>query len=93
MDSALTSQATAAICKHMNDDHADALAAYARTYGNITEVLAAEMIALDGHAMELKVDTGAGRIVTRIGFDHELADSDDARDTLIKMARHAMSGA
>ncbi len=91
MQSTLSAQAAAAICKHMNEDHADAVAAYARAYGNIAQVRTAEMIAIDGHAMELGVETGAGRIVVRIGFDHELADGDDARDTLIKLARQAMS--
>ncbi len=90
MDSALTSEAAAAICKHMNEDHADAIAAYARTFGNVADVLTAEMTALDERTMDLAVDTAAGRINTRIAFDHVLADTSDARDTLIKMARAAM---
>ncbi len=89
MDAMLSAEAAAAICRHMNDDHADAIAAYARSYANIPVVKAAEMIALDGQAMELGVDTGAGRIIARITFDHVLADAGDARDTLIAMARHA----
>jgi putative heme iron utilization protein len=77
----------------MNEEHADAIAAYARAYGNIAAVKTAEMIGLDGHAMELAVDTGDGRIVACIRFDHALADRTDARETLIKMARRAMPSA
>jgi putative heme iron utilization protein len=91
MDRALTSEARLAICRHMNEDHADAVVAYARTYGNITGVLAAEMTSLDEQAMELAVDTAAGPTVTRIAFDHVLTDTSDARDTLISLARAAMT--
>jgi putative heme iron utilization protein len=86
---ALSSDAATAICEHVNEDHADAIAAYARTCGRIERVQTAAMIALDPQAMELAVETGAGRIVTRIAFDHVLADKDDARDTLIRKARAA----
>jgi putative heme iron utilization protein len=89
VESALSSDAATAICAHMNEDHANALEAYARTYGRIERVQTAAIIALDPQAMELAVETEAGRIVTRIAFDHVLADKDDARDTLIRMARAA----
>jgi putative heme iron utilization protein len=90
MESAFSSDAAATICQHMNEDHADAVAAYARTYGNVERVQSADLVALDAHGMELSVDTGNERIATRIAFDHVLADKDDARDTLIQMAKEAM---
>jgi putative heme iron utilization protein len=90
MESALSSDAAAAICKHMNEDHADAVAAYARTFGKVERVESAELISFDARAMQLGVESGGGRIVTRIPFDHVLADKDDARETLIAMAREAM---
>jgi putative heme iron utilization protein len=89
MQSPLTADETAAICRLMNEDHADAIAAY----GDLADVESAEMLALDCHAMELGVETAGGRILTRISFDHVLADKHDARDTLIAMARRAMEGA
>ncbi len=93
MHSKLTADETAAICRHMNEDHLDAVAAYARVFGKLAHVETAEMLALDGSAMELGVETGAGRVVTRIAFDHVLADRHDAHETLIAMARRAMQGA
>jgi putative heme iron utilization protein len=89
METKLTSDDTAAICRHMNEDHADAVAAYARVYGKIAQAVSAEMIAMDGEAMELGIETGDGRVVARIPFDHRLTDTADARETLIKMARQA----
>ncbi len=89
MNGTLPADAAQAICRHMNEDHADALAAYARTFGQVANVKSAEMISIDGHAMELGVDTGDERVVARIAFDHVLADAGDARDTLIRMAREA----
>lgn len=93
MESQLSCEAAAAICKHMNDDHADAIAAYARAYGNVAQVTSAEMLALDSNAMELRVDTGDERVITRIVFDHVLTDTNDARATLIAMAREASPSA
>jgi len=93
MDGTLTAEQAAAICAHMNDDHADAIAAYARVYGKIAQVEAAKMLTIDAHAMELAIETGKARITTRIIFDHVLRDSADARDTLIAMARHATADA
>jgi putative heme iron utilization protein len=90
MESTFSADSAAAICKHMNEDHADAIAAYARTFGNIEHVQTAEMLALDAQAMQLGVETGNERILARIAFDHVLADKDDARDTLIRMAKEAL---
>ncbi len=89
MERSLSPDAAAAICKHMNDDHADAVAQYARIFGKIDDVRAAELLSLDEEAMHLAIDTGAERVTTRIAFDHVLRDTDDARTTLIAMARHA----
>lgn len=89
MERTLSGDDAANICTHMNEDHADAVAGYARVYANIASVVAAQMIALDQRGMELGVDTATERIVTRITFDHVLADAIDARDTLIAMARQA----
>jgi putative heme iron utilization protein len=81
MNTMLTPEACAAIVNHMHANHADANAAYARVFGGVAGVRSAEMIALDEAAMELAVETAAGRVVTRIDFDHILSDSNDARDT------------
>jgi hypothetical protein len=37
--------------------------------------------------MDIDVDSAAGRATVRVAFDHEIRDADDARDTLIAMAK------
>jgi putative heme iron utilization protein len=71
------------ICKHMNDDHADAVLAYARHYGGVASPTAARMVAVTPAAMQLEVD-GAP---VEVPFDHTLTDSEDAHRTLVAMLR------
>ncbi len=71
------------ICKHMDDDHAEAVLAYARHYGGVSDPQAARMVAVGPEAMELEVDGTA----LRIPFDHTLSDSEDAHRTLVAMLR------
>ncbi|MGA0160666.1 MAG: DUF2470 domain-containing protein [Vulcanococcus sp.] len=79
----LTSAVSDRICKHMNDDHAEAVLAYARHYGGIEAPGAARMVSVRPEAMELEVD-GAS---VEVRFDHTLSDSEDAHRTLVAMLR------
>ncbi|MEC8733291.1 MAG: DUF2470 domain-containing protein [Cyanobacteriota bacterium] len=79
----LTDAVSTRICKHMNDDHAEAVLAYARHYGGVTSPTAARMLAVTPDEMELDVD--GDRV--RIRFDHTLSDSEDAHRTLVAMLR------
>ena len=79
----LTPAVSDRICKHMNDDHAEAVLAYARHYGGAHEACSARMLAVVPEAMRLEVD-GA---VLEVPFDHTLTDSDDAHRTLVAMLR------
>ena len=79
----ITDAVSARICKHMNDDHAEAVLAYARHYGGVTSPTAARMLAVTPDEMELDVD--GDRV--RIRFDHTLSDSEDAHRTLVAMLR------
>ena len=79
----LTPAVSARICAHMNDDHADAVLAYARHYGGVETAESARMVAVRPEAMELEVD-GA---TIQIAFDHTLSDSEDAHQTLVGMLR------
>ena len=79
----LTPAVSDRICEHMNKDHADAVAAYARHYGGAEAVTAARMLRVETRWMELEVD---GRLL-RINFDHPLQDSEDAHRTLVAMLR------
>ncbi len=79
----LTPDVSARICAHMNDDHADAVLAYASHYGGVATPAAARMLAVTAEAMELEVD---GQSI-QIPFDHALTDSEDAHKTLVAMLR------
>lgn len=83
----LTAAVSDRICKHMNDDHAEAVLAYARHYGGVEVAAAARMVAVGPEAMRLDVD---GQTV-EVRFDHTLSDSEDAHRTLVAMLR-AMPG-
>ena len=79
----LTSAVSERICKHMNDDHAEAVLAYARHYGGVEAPQQARMVAVRPDAMELEVD---GQRLD-VAFDHTLSDSEDAHRTLVAMLR------
>lgn len=79
----LTPAVSDRICRHMNDDHSDAVLRYAHHFGGVSAATAATMKEVTAEAMTLEVD---GQIV-RIPFDHQLTDSDDAHRTLVAMLR------
>ncbi|MFZ9271635.1 MAG: DUF2470 domain-containing protein [Prochlorococcaceae cyanobacterium] len=84
----LTTAVSDRICKHMNDDHAEAVVAYARHYGGLVEAQQARMVAISADAMQLEVD---GQPVS-VSFDHTLTDSEDAHRTLVAMLRAMPQG-
>ncbi|MFM7642393.1 MAG: DUF2470 domain-containing protein [Cyanobium sp.] len=71
------------ICRHMNDDHASAVLAYAQHYAGLSGAKSARMVAVAPEAMTLEVD-GAS---VDVPFDHVLTDSEDAHRTLVAMLR------
>ena len=84
----LTPDVSARICAHMNDDHADAVVAYARHYGGVSAPVQARMLEVQSDAMLLEV---AGATLS-IPFDHPLSDSEDAHRTLVAMLRAMPQG-
>ncbi|MEH2448593.1 MAG: DUF2470 domain-containing protein [Nostoc sp.] len=77
------------ICKHMNDDHADAIVLYAKAFGGIRDVIAAQMLSIDAQGMDLTAQVNGEAVPVRIQFDHVLADAEDAHQTLIAMVKQA----
>ena len=77
----LDAQVSARICKHMNDEHHEALMEFARSYGGISQPKKVKMINLTPLAIKLDAD---GTQV-EIPFDHELIDSSDAHQSLVTM--------
>ncbi len=80
----LTPAVSDRICRHMNDDHGSAVAAYARHYGNCPQAAAVRLVAVTTNWMDLEVD---GQQPLRIAFDHPLTDNEDAHRTLVAMLR------
>lgn len=91
MADALTPAVSDRICKHMNEDHAEAVALYARVFGQLPAVTAAQMQAIDPEGMDLLAEVEGCIQAVRIRFDHCLKDSEDAHQTLIAMVRQARS--
>lgn len=77
------------ICKHMNEDHADAVALYAKAFGNEPDTTAAQMLKIDALGMDLAVQVDGTSKPVRIAFDHELQNAEDAHHTLIAMVKQA----
>ena len=84
----LTTAVSDRICRHMNDDHSDAVLRFAQHYGGLSTAQSAAMTAVRPDAMELNVD---GTTI-EINFDHPLTDSEDAHRTLVAMLRAMPSG-
>ncbi len=79
----LTPAVSQRICTHMNNDHQEAVIAYAKHYAGCKEVCQARMMAVTPLSMELEIDGKSVEIL----FDHPLRDSDDAHKTLVSMLK------
>lgn len=91
MSEKITPKVSDRICKHMNEDHGDALVLYAKVYGEKPSTTQANMISIDSEGMNLSVkadDTGENEDI-RIKFDHSLESAEDAHHTLIDMIKKA----
>ncbi len=89
MAESFTPEVSDRICRHMNDDHADAVLLYARTFGKAAEATAAKMLAIDAQGMDLLTQINGTEAPVRIEFDHMLQDAEDAHHTLIDMVKQA----
>lgn len=75
------------ICKHMNDDHSDAIVQYAEVYGQCEGVTSAVMTAIDTQGMDILAQVNGQPTPVRIPFDRELADAKDAHHVLVEMLK------
>ncbi|UBF26768.1 DUF2470 domain-containing protein [Kovacikia minuta CCNUW1] len=90
MPESFSPQISDRICKHMNQDHADAVLLYAKVFGNATDATAAAMVSIDAEGMNLTTQVNDGTTAPlRIPFDHLLQDAEDAHHTLIAMVKEA----
>ncbi|HLO86332.1 MAG TPA: DUF2470 domain-containing protein [Nostocaceae cyanobacterium] len=77
------------ICKHMNEDHTDAVVLYVQAFGSLTDIDTAQMLSIDAEGMNLMAQVNGETLPVRIQFDHVLADAEDAHQTLITMVKQA----
>ncbi len=75
----------AGILAHMNDDHADAVLAYARGLAGIANATSAKMTSVDRHGFCLSVDTPDGVKAARLSFDAPATTSDEVRKAMIAL--------
>ncbi|MEL6247202.1 MAG: DUF2470 domain-containing protein [Cyanobacteria bacterium J06626_23] len=87
MSEAITPQVSDRICKHMNDDHAEAVLMYAQVYGETPAATAARMKAIDADGMDLEAELAGGATTLRIPFDPPLADAKAAHHRLVEMLK------
>lgn len=69
------------ILTHMNHDHADALRAYCRCYGDV-DVQEAVMVGIDCDGFDVRAD---GKLV-RVEFEQTVHEADQVQDALVKLA-------
>ncbi|MFK0733433.1 MAG: DUF2470 domain-containing protein [Gloeotrichia echinulata DVL01] len=89
MSEEFSSAISSRICKHMNEDHADAVVLYAQAFGGVTSATVASMLSIDSEGMDITAQVDGEPVPVRIPFDHILADAEDAHQTLIAMIKQA----
>ncbi|MCC6558182.1 MAG: DUF2470 domain-containing protein [Polyangiaceae bacterium] len=81
--------ASPGIVSHMNEDHPDAVLAYARALAGIDDATEAAMTAVDRYGFEIRAVTPAGPRAARIGFEAPVAAPDEVRRAMIDLLRAA----
>jgi putative heme iron utilization protein len=79
----------AGILRHMNDDHADALADYCRVFGRV-EPVSAELVGVDRYGMDvLATLAGEDKRAVRVHFSEPTDTTDAVRKQTIALLREA----
>jgi putative heme iron utilization protein len=79
----------AGILTHMNDDHGDAVLAYAKALAGISDATTATMTGVDRYGFDLAVSTQEGPRAARVAFDAPLTTTDEVRQAMIAMVKKA----
>lgn len=78
--------------EHLNADHAEALAAMARTLGGYPDTVAATCTGADRYGLDLKVTTERGVAYTRVGYLEPIDSYDQLRKATVELTRRARQG-
>lgn len=87
MSEAITAAVSDRICKHMNDDHADAVLVYAKVYGQTESATAAKMDSIDLQGMNLSAEVDGATVPVRVHFERPLENAKDAHHVLVEMLK------
>jgi putative heme iron utilization protein len=79
------------ICKHMNQDHADAVLLYAQVFGHASTATAAELLAVDATGMSLTAQVDGNSTLVRVQFEHPLQEAKEAHHVLVDMMKQAQA--
>ena len=74
---------------HLNEDHADALAAMARALGGYPDTTAASCTGVDRYGLDLRLQTERGMAYTRVGFAAPIDSIDELRSAAVELTRRA----
>lgn len=77
------------ILKHMNDDHASAVLAYATALAGLPAATSATMTAVDRYGFEIAAATPDGPRAARLAFDEPVATSDEVRRAMVALVKRA----
>lgn len=74
---------------HLNADHAESLAAMARTLGGYPDTTSALCTGADRYGLDLRVNTERGVAYTRIGYASPIDSIDELRSATVELAHRA----
>jgi heme iron utilization protein len=81
--------AASEILRHMNEDHTDAVLAYAVGLAGVADATSAAMTAVDRYGFEIAAVTPNGPRAARLAFDEVITTSADVRRSMVAMANRA----
>jgi heme iron utilization protein len=84
--------ASAGAITHLNDDHAEDLAAMVRAFGGHPDCDTAICTDIDRYGLDLRVHTPRGVAYTRVGFSARLDSPNQLRSAARELARAARTG-
>lgn len=87
MSEAITPAVSDRICKHMNDDHADAVLIYAQVFGKTQAATAARMESIDLEGMNLAAEVEGQQVPVRVAFEAPLENAKAAHHVLVDMLK------
>jgi heme iron utilization protein len=77
------------ILTHMNQDHGEAVLAYAKVLAGVADASSATMTAVDRYGFELALITTDGPRAVRLAFDTPVSTNDEVRRAMVAMVKRA----